>query len=60
MASYAPDNPRLAFNYDYVANTPVYDSDANDNYALEGFTEEAIDIEGYYDDGYVYAGWICR
>ena len=25
------------------------------NYAPEGFTKEVIDVEGYYDDGYVYA-----
>ena len=43
MACYAIDNPDLAFNYDCVGDTPYINSD----YAPDGFTQEAINVEGY-------------
>ena len=38
-AYYDLDNSRLAYNYDYAGNAPVYNGYANDELALEGLTE---------------------
>ena len=38
-------------------NAPMYNGYSDDEFAPEGFTEEANVVGGYYNDDYIYAGW---
>ena len=54
-AYYALDNPRPAYNNDYVGIAPMYDGYTDDELAPEGLTEEANTGGGYYNNVYIYA-----
>ena len=46
--------PYLVFDYDYAGEALVYDGNADDSYAPEGYIDGADVGRGYYDDDYVY------
>ena len=52
---YALEYPHLAFDYDYAGDVFIFDGYVNSDYAFEGFAKEAVDVERYYNDGYVYS-----